>query len=330
MKNKSATMNKTFNVQGWVIGLAVAVMFPQPAARAGQAPVNLGTAGNYVILSESGISTSPPSTVTGNVGVSPISATAISGFSLVLDSSGAFSTSYQVAGKVYAADYAVPTPTNLATAVSDMQTAYNDAAGRPSEVGNVAGDISGQTLPPGIYNSSSSLAIAAGDLTLDATNDPNAVWIFQIASTLTTGANSRVILTNGATAANVFWQVGSSATLDTATHFQGTIMAQAAITLLTGASIHGRLLAQTAVTLEGNTVTVVPAPPSFASIQRAANGTVTLVISNTPNLALTLQTSTNLTNWTTLATPTPAATPCTYIDSTAAGAPLRFYWAFYP
>jgi hypothetical protein len=263
MKNKSATMNKTFNVQGWVIGLAVAVMFPQPAARAGQAPVNLGTAGNYVILSESGISTSPPSTVTGNVGVSPISATAISGFSLVLDSSGAFSTSYQVAGKVYAADYAVPTPTNLATAVSDMQTAYNDAAGRPSACWQRGRRHQRPNPPPGIYNSSSSLAIAAGDLTLDATNDPNAVWIFQIASTLTTGANSRVILTNGATAANVFWQVGSSATLDTATHFQGTIMAQAAINLLTGASIHGRLLAQTAVTLEGNTVTVVPVPPKL-------------------------------------------------------------------
>jgi hypothetical protein len=92
------------------------------------------------------------------------------------------------------------------------------------------------------------------------------------------------------------------------------------------------LLAQTAVTLEGNTVTVVPVqePPSFASIQRAANGTVTLVISNTPNLALTLQTSTNLINWTTLATPTPTVTPYTYIDSTASGATRRFYWAFYP
>jgi hypothetical protein len=332
-KNKFVNKNKMFNVWGWIIGLAVAVMFPHPDARAGQAPVNLGTAGNYVILSQSGISTSPPSSVTGNLGVSPIGATAITGFSLVLDRSGAFSTSSQVTGELYAADYAAPTPANLTTAVSDMQTAYTDAAGRtlPDHTELGSGNIGGMTLFPGLYKWSTDVTIAT-DVSLSG--GPNDVWIFQIAGNLSIAGATSVLLSGGAQARNIFWQVagGIGVDLGTTSQFEGTILTQTGINLLTGASINGRLLAQTAVTLEGNTVTVVPVqePPSFASIQRAANGTVTLVISNTPNLALTLQTSTNLINWTTLATPTPTVTPYTYIDSTASGATRRFYWAFYP
>jgi len=332
-KNKLVNQNKMFNVRGWIIGLAAAVMFPHPDARAGQAPVDLGTAGNYVILSESGISTSPPSSVTGNLGVSPIDSTAITGFSLVLDGSGAFSTSSQVTGKLYAADYAVPSPANLTTAVSDMQTAYTDAAGRtlPDHTELGSGDIGGMTLYPGLYKWSTDVTIPT-DVSLSG--GPNDVWIFQIAGNLSIAGATSVLLSGGAQARNIFWQVagGVGADLGTTSQFEGTILTQTAINLLTGASIKGRLLAQTAVTLEGNTVTVVPVlePPSFASIQRAANGTVTLVISNTPNVALTLQTSTNLINWTTLATPTPTVTPCTYIDSTASGAAVLFYWAFYP
>lgn len=120
--------------------------------------------------------------------------------------------------------------------------------------------------------------------------------------------------------------------LGTTSQFEGTILAEAGINLETGASINGRLLAQTAVTLDANTITVSPVmqPPNFDSIQRAANGSVTLVIANTPNLLLTLQTSPDLVNWTTLATPTPTASPYTYIDSTASAASTRFYRAFYP
>ncbi len=153
MKNTSVNKNKAFNVLGWIIGLAVAALFPHPAARAGQAPVNLGTAGNYVILAKSGISTVPPSAVTGNLGVSPIDSTAITAFSLILDSSGEFSTSSQVTGKVYAANYGSPTPANLTTAVSDMQTAYTDAAGRtlPDHTELGSGNIGGLTLAPGLY-----------------------------------------------------------------------------------------------------------------------------------------------------------------------------------
>jgi hypothetical protein len=333
MKNKSATKNKTFNVRGWIIGLAVAALCPHPYATAGQLPVNLGTAGNYVILSKSGISTSPPSTVTGNLGVSPIGATAITGFSLILDSSGAFSTSSQVTGKVYAADYAVPTPDNLTTAVSDMQAAYTDAAGRklPDHTELGSGNIGGMTLYAGLYKWSTGVTIPT-DVTLSG--GPNDVWIFQIAGDLTMAGATSVLLSGGAQARNIFWQVagGVGVDLGTTSQFEGTILTQAAINMLTGASINGRLLAQTAVTLEANIITVSPflAPPSFASIQRAANGTVTLVINNTTNLALTLQTSTNLINWSTLATPTPTVSPYTYIDSTASPATKRFYWAFYP
>jgi hypothetical protein len=124
----------------------------------------------------------------------------------------------------------------------------------------VADNIGGQTLPPGLYKSTSTLAISSGDLTLDAQGDADAVWIFQVASTLTTTSGRQVILAGGAKAANVFWQVGSSATLGTTTSFQGTIMADQAITLNTGATLNGRALARIdAVVLDSNTV-VKPSP----------------------------------------------------------------------
>jgi hypothetical protein len=163
---------------------------------------------------------------------------------------------------------------------------------------------------------------------------PNDVWIFQVAGNLTVAGATSVLLSGGAQARNIFWQIagGVGVDLGTTSQFEGTILAEAGINLETGASINGRLLAQTAVTLDANTITVSPVmqPPNFDSIQRAANGSVTLVIANTPNLLLTLQTSPDLVNWTTLATPTPTASPYTYIDSTASAASTRFYRAFYP
>jgi hypothetical protein len=314
------------------IGLACALLVTHNKAIGAQASLNLGTAGNYVILSKSGISTVPPSAVTGNLGVSPIDSSAITGFSLTLDSSGQFSTSSQVTGKVYGPDYASPTPVNLTTAVSDMQTAYTDAAGRTSpdytELG--AGNIGGMTLTPGLYKWSSAVTIPA-DVYL--AGGSNAVWIFQIAGDLSIAGATSVLLSGGAQPQNIFWQVagGVGVDLGTTSKFEGTILTQAAINMQTGASINGRLLAQTAVTLDANSITAAPVTesPSFGPIT-IANGSVTLVITNTPGLALTLQTSTNLIDWTTLATPTPAVSPYTYIDTTAAPAATRFYRAFYP
>ncbi|HUD49194.1 MAG TPA: ice-binding family protein [Candidatus Baltobacteraceae bacterium] len=316
-----------------IAGFALTALLTHNAAIGAQATVNLGTAGNYVILAKSGISTVPPSAVTGDLGVSPIESTAITGFSLILDSSGQFSTSSQVTGKVYAPNYATPTPVSLTAAVGDMQTAYTDAAGRTlpdyTELGS--GNIGGMTLASGLYKWSTGVSIPT-DVTLSG--GPNDVWIFQIAGDLTVAGAAAVILSGGAQARNIFWQVagGVGVNLGTTSQFEGTILTQAAINLATGASINGRMLAQTAVTLDANTITVSPVlePPSFGSIERITNSSVTLVITNTPGLALTLQTSTNLIDWTTLATPTPTVSPYTYTDGTASSAAARFYRAFYP
>jgi len=221
------------------------------------APVNLGAAGNYVILAQSGISTVPTSAITGDIAVSPAAATFITGFGLTADASNVFSTSPQVTGQVFAADYAVPTPSNLTTAVSDMGTAYTDAAGRAPGVTELnAGEIGGLTLVPGVYKWSSGLSISL-DVTLSG--GATDVWIFQIAGGLTVASGKSVILSGGALPKNIFWQVADVVALDTTAHFEGVVLAQTAITLATGATVNGRLLAQTAVTLDQSTV-VQPAP----------------------------------------------------------------------
>ncbi len=220
----------------------------------GPAPVNLGTAGDFVILAKSGIDTVPNSVLTGDIGVSPIDATAMTGFSLSLDASGEFSTSTQLVGQAFAADYAVPTPATLTTAVSDMETAFTDAAGRPlpdfTELGN--GDISALTLVPGLYKWGTGVLIST-DVTLDG--GPNDVWIFQIAGGITQAAGARVLLAGGAVPQNIFWQAFGAVALDSTAHFEGVILSQTEIVLGTGATANGRLLSQTAVTLDANQVT---------------------------------------------------------------------------
>lgn len=219
--------------------------------------VNLGTSGGFVILAKSGISTVPASVITGNIGVSPVAATYITGFSLILDASNVFALSPQVTGKVYAADYAVPTPSNLTTAVGDMQLAFTDAAGRAPNVTELgAGNLGGMTLTQGVYKWSSSVLIPSNvTLTGSATD----VWIMQIAQNLTVSSAAKVFLAGGALPKNVFWQVSGAVDLGTTSHFEGIVLSQTAITLQTGSSINGRLLAQTAVTLDTSTVTQ-PAP----------------------------------------------------------------------
>jgi Ice-binding-like len=219
--------------------------------------VNLGSAAGYAILAESGISSVPTCAITGNLGISPAAATFITGFSLLADSTNAFSTSPQVTGKVYAADYTAPTPSNLTTAVGDMETAFTDAAGRaPNVTGLGAGNIGGMTLSPGVYKWSTGLLIPA-NVTLNGSGTD--VWIFQVAQDLTMSNAASVVLAGGAASKNVFWEVAGSADLGTTAHFEGTILAKTAVGLQTGASIEGRLLAQTAVTLESNAV-VEPSP----------------------------------------------------------------------
>ncbi len=216
-------------------------------------PINLGTAGDYVVLSKAGISTTSGTLITGDLGVSPITASAITGFSLSADASNVFSTSAMVTGRVYAADYAVPTPARLTTAVADMEIAFTDAAARAPDVTELGeGDISGLTLEPGVYKWGTGLLIAT-DIHLEG--DANAVWIFQIAQNLTVSSDVIVHLDGGAEAKNVFWQVSGNADLGTTSEFEGNLICQTELTMRTGASLNGRLLAQTAVVLQSNAIT---------------------------------------------------------------------------
>ena len=228
---------------------------------AGPAIVNLGTAGNFAILAKTGISTTGTTQIWGDIGASPIDSTAITGFGLILDASGTFSTSSLVIGSVYAADYTEPTPTMLTTAVLDMETAYTDAAGRAPDYTNLyAGDVTGQTLTPGCYVWSTGVLVSAAGVTISGAAAD--VWIFQIAQDLTVENGAIVTLSGGAVASNIFWQVAGQATLGTTVAMKGVILCQTAITMSTGATLEGRALAQTAVTMDSNSVytpgTVIP------------------------------------------------------------------------
>jgi flagellar basal body-associated protein FliL len=201
-----------------------------------QTAVSLGTAANFEVLAGSGVTNTGNTIVTGNLGVSP--GTAVTGFPPGTVSG---TTSIGVASAA-------------GTGQGDLTTAYNNAQGLTLCPITVSGDLGGLTLTPGLYKSTSSLAIT-GTLTLDAQGNANAVFIFQIASTLTTASGSSIVLANGAQASNVFWAVGSSATLGTYSLFKGTIMAYASITITTGAELDGRALARVAaVTMDSNTV----------------------------------------------------------------------------
>ncbi len=210
--------------------------------QAAQLPVALGSAGTFSVLAGSTVTNTGPTVVNGNVGVSPGSA--VTGFP----------PGTVVGGAIHAADG------TAATAQVDLTAAYNDAATRPTPIA-ISGDLGGQTLAPGLYKSTTSIGIT-GILTLDGQGNVNSVFVFQIGSTLTTASTSQIMLIGGAQAANIFWQVGSSATLGTNSIFHGTIMAQASITLTTGVALDGRALARTgAVTLDTNTI-INPGPPT--------------------------------------------------------------------
>jgi len=215
--------------------------FTTAASGSIQAAPALGGAGAFVILAGSTVTNTGATAMTGDLGVSP--GTAVTGY-----------PPGTLTGAIHAGD------ATSATGMADLTIAYNDAAGRTVDPITVAGNLGGLTLPPGLYKSTSSLSISSGDLRLDAQGDANAVFIFQMASTLTTTAGRAVILSGGAKSTNVFWQVGSSATLGTTTTFKGTIMANQSITLSTGAALNGRALARIgAVTLATNSV-VMPTP----------------------------------------------------------------------
>lgn len=261
-------MAKGFNNKLWIPGLLLAVSLTgcgsdggagnTDGPNTGPTAVSLGTAANYAVFANTGIATIPnASVITGNMGAGPgVTSTAITGFDLILPAAGAFSTSAQVSGKVFAFNYAPPTPTDVTTASNNMGAAYDDAAGRTKGVGPFldvgAGTVSGKTLVAGTYTWTSAVTIPT-DLTLSGSS--NDVWIFQVPGTLKMDAAKKVILSGGAQAKNVFWQVAGAVTIGANTEFKGNILGKTAITFGNKASINGRLLAQTAVNLDATTVT---------------------------------------------------------------------------
>jgi hypothetical protein len=223
-----------------------------PPSAGGPAAVALGAAGTYVILAKSEISNVSTSAITGNLGLSPAAATYITGLSLT--KAGVDFTSAQVTGDVFAADNDPPTPTNLTTAVGAMQTAYTDAATRPTPnfLNMGGGAIGGTTLAPGLYKWTSAVTVATD---VSISGGPTDEWIFQIAGNLSMAAAKRMILSGGAQAKNIVWQVAGAVDMGTTSHTEGVILCKTSITLETGASVNGRLMAQTAVVLAGNAIT---------------------------------------------------------------------------
>ena len=219
----------------------------------GPSPISLGTAGNFAILAKTGISTVPPATVKGNIGVSPIASTAMTGFSLVEDATNAFWISDQITGKAFGADNASPTSSNLTTAVLDMEGAYTDGMGRSGPDFNelATGNIGGLTLAPGLYKWTTGITIP-GDVTISG--GQNDVWIFQTTGNLSMASVQHVILAGGAQAKNIYWVVAGNVALGTGSHFEGILLCKTDVSLLTRATMNGRILAQTAAVLQMATV----------------------------------------------------------------------------
>jgi len=307
----------------FVISLSLGVCLTAVTATAQQAAVNLRSDSTFAVLAGTTVTVTGGGTITGNIGIFPGTAY-IPGTPAVT-----------VNGTVYAGGPVA------AQAQSDLTTAYNDAAGRSLAPATVSGNIGGQTLAPGLYKSTSSLSISSGNLTLDAQGNANAVWIFQIASTLTTTSGRQVILANGANAANVFWQVGSSATIGTTSVFQGNILAAVSISLLTGSTISGRALAiggAVSIDTGGGSSTTVPVAPTAPAVTSTApaNGATGVPVGS--KLSATFSTAMNPSTITastfTIAQGTaPVSGVVTYVGTTAtftpasALAPLKTFTA---
>lgn len=215
--------------------------------------INLGSAEDFAILSKTGIATTGTTSITGNIGVSPVSASYITGFGLIMDSGNEFSTSSLVTGQIFASDYLVGTPAYLTTAIADVMIAYNDGAGRTADYTELyTGDLSGKTLTSGVYMWSNDVLINS-DLTLDGNSTET--FIFQIAGTLNMAANVNITLTGGLLAENIFWIVAGTVAIDVGSQFQGIILSMTNVSMNTGSTIVGMIYAQTSVSLDATILT---------------------------------------------------------------------------
>ncbi|OEU09842.1 antifreeze protein, partial [Fragilariopsis cylindrus CCMP1102] len=231
--------------------------------------VDLGTAGNFVILSKSGITSTGPTSITGDIAVSPITSTAITGFVLVRESSTSkFSTSTQVIGIVKAANYNAPTPAELTTAVSDMETAYTDSQSEtnyPTTSTNFkGGKIGNQTLTAGVYTFTVKIDISTHLTFFGSATD---IFIIRTSKNIVQATEINVTLTGGALAKNIFWSAALEVDVEARAHLEGIILSKTGVNLKTGSSLNGRMLAQTAVTLDAATITQPYLPSSIPSLE---------------------------------------------------------------
>jgi hypothetical protein len=290
--------------------LVAAFTSPHLTFAAGPAPIDLRSAAPFAILAASTTTTTGGGIINGDVGLSPTGSQGI--------------PPGQINGTIYNGGPIA------AQAQLDLNAAFS-AASPPQLPGgiNAGAELGGQTLAPGVYQSpSGAYGITSVDLTLNG--GPNDVWVFQMASTLTVGVGRKVILSGGAQARNIFWQVGSSATLGTSSVFEGTVMAYASITMNASSTMDGRALAENgAVTYNGTGGSLpMPTAPIFTSISTTLMNSATVVLNTTPYFLLTLQASPDLLNWTTIATNTPATNTWAFTNTSLVQVNQRFYRAF--
>ena len=293
--------------------LAVALMAAPRTLAAGPAPINLRSAAHFTILATATTTTTGGGIINGDVGLSPAGSQGI--------------PPGKINGTIYDGD------TNGVAAQAQLDLTAAIIAASPAQLPggiNAGAELGGQTLVAGVYQSPSGSYAITGDLTLFG--GPDDVWVFQMASTLTVAVSGRVILTGGTQARNIFWQVGSSATLGTSSVFEGTIMAYASISMNASSTLDGRALAQNgAVTFDGDGGSLsIPAAPIFTGIARTTTNT-TVVLNTSPYFLVTLQSSPDLslTNWMMIAMNNPVTNIWTFTDTNATPTAIQqFYRAF--
>jgi hypothetical protein len=293
-----------------VLALVAGSLAPGGALAAGPAAIDLQSAAPFTVLATSTTTTTGGGIINGDVGLSPVGSQGI--------------PPGQINGTIY----------NGGPIAAQAQLDLNSAiiAASPAQLPggiNAGAELGGLTLPAGVYASpSGAYAITSVDLTLHG--GPNDVWVFQMASSLTVGVGRQVLLTGGAQARNVFWQVGSSATLGTSCAFVGTVMAYASITMNASSTLNGRALAQNgAVTYNGSGGTLpLPAAPLFTQIIRTHGTNATVTLQTSPYFPLTLQTSPDLRTWSSVATNYPVTGLSAFTNPVPAGVTARFYRAF--